>query len=217
MKLLNNLFICIVYILLFTSTLAIIGIHWELASRPFLISPEGISNYLYQYGSYQALFTGTIATTAAFLGLKRLQVAAEANKDKLRQDRFVEWKAVLETRLLNIEKADPWMKRPFIKERWNLFCLLYTHDFNVTTKEQLLKAFDIFGEAIQFFESSNKSCMDKGEIYPNTDYAYGFDSFHYLMIGALNIVYENYYHDLRQAYLSKLPAQRIIINPNHML
>lgn len=213
MKLSNKLFTYIVYILLFTSSLAIIAIHWELVYRSFLFSPKGISNYLDQYGSYKALFTGTVATTAAFLGLKRLQVAAEANTDKLRQDRFIEWKAVLETRLLVIEDTDPLMKRPFIKERWNLFCLLYKHDFNVNTKEQLLNAFDIFGPSIQFFETFNKNYMNNGEAYRSKDHAYGLDSFHYLMIGTFNQLYDKYYDDLKEAYLSKLPAQRLIIKP----
>lgn len=217
MKLLNKLFTYTVYILFFTSALAIIAMHWELASRSFLISPKGISNYLDQYGNYKALFTGTIATTAAFLGLKRLQVAAEANTDKLRQDRFVEWKLVLETRLLVIEDSDPLMKRPFIKERLNLFLLLYKHDFNITTKAHLLEAFDIFGTSIQFFESFNKKYINNGEAYRSKDDAYGLDSFHYLMIGAFDVVYDNYYDDLKQAYISKLSPDRRIIKSNSLL
>ena len=214
MKISNTLFTYIVYILLVTSGLAIIAIHWDLASRSFLISPKGISNYLGQYGNYKALFTGTVATTAAFLGLKRLQVAAEANTDKLRQDRFIEWKAVLEGRFLEIEKTDPLMKRPFIKERWNLFCELHTHDFNITSKEPLLKTFNIFDTSIQFFETFNKSYMDNGETYRSKDHAYSLDSFHYLIIGTFNKVYDNYYDDLKEAYLSKLPAHRLVIRTN---
>lgn len=121
MKILNNIFTCVVYILLAASVLILITIHWELMGSTFDITPDGIYYYLEKYAKYQFLFTGTVAATGAHLGLMRLKVTDEANKDKLRQDRVMEWRSVLEGRFLDIEFTDPLMNRVFMKERLNLY------------------------------------------------------------------------------------------------
>ena len=123
-KIFNNLLLAIICILIIMSLLAIITIHWTLFTRRiyiFSFSPTGINNYLIGYGTYKALFTGTVATIAAYIGLLRYKAATEANKDKVKQDMFSEWKNRLDYRLIEIEMNGPYLKRIFTDVRLRLF------------------------------------------------------------------------------------------------
>lgn len=92
------------------SIIAFVTIHWTLSNKySFSFSPDGINTYLTAFGQYEALFTATVATIAAYFGLLRLKVATDANNDKLKQDRFSEWKTVLDIRFIEIEKYDPYI------------------------------------------------------------------------------------------------------------
>lgn len=92
------------------SIIAFVTIHWTLSNKySFSFSPDGINTYLTAFGQYEALFTATVATIAAYFGLLRLKVATDTNNDKLKQDRFSEWKTVLDIRFIEIEKYDPYI------------------------------------------------------------------------------------------------------------
>ena len=156
----NTLLVTIIVILISMSLLAIITIHWiffDAKKYSFSFSPDGINNYLKGFGNYKALFTSTVATIAAYFGLFRLKAATDANRDKIKQDRFLEWKTVLEVRLIEMEKKDPYMKREFIRLRYNYFKQLYDMNFSISTKEQLQQIFQTnFIKIINSFETQNK-------------------------------------------------------------
>ena len=142
MKIFNGILLTIIVILNFMSLVALFTIHWTLYDKySFSFSPEGINNYLASLGQYKALFTATVATIAAFFGLHRLKAATDANSDKLKQDRFSEWKTVLDIRFIEIEKADPFMRREFTSVRYNLFRQLYNLNFSITNNTQLTQVF----------------------------------------------------------------------------
>jgi hypothetical protein len=179
----------------------------------FSFSVNGIETYLSKYGGYKALFTTTVATIVAYLGLLRLKAATDANVEKVKQDRFVEWKSVLETRLIDIETVDPLMKRGFTKVRYNLFKKLYDIDFSILDKNQLKDIFDstFKKEGLpQFFESQNLKLMSMGEIYLNEKYSYSFDSFRFIFCGCLDNSYPDLVLDLKNLYLELLPPERLI-------
>jgi hypothetical protein len=212
MKIFNWLLLAIIVILIFMSLVALITIHWTLSCKySFSFSPEGINNYLSSFGQYKALFTATVATIAAYFGLHRLKAATDANSDKLKQDRFSEWKTVLDIRFIEIEKADPFMRREFTRVRYNLFRQLYDLDFAVTNNAQLSQIFQAtFRDLTRFFEEQNNRYIGMGGIYPNNTHSYSFDSFRFLLLGSIDTIYPEIVRDLQTLYLAALDPNRII-------
>lgn len=212
-KILNGLLLTAIAILIAMSVLALIFIHWTLSAKyTFSFSPNGINNYLAAFGDYKVLFTGTVATMAAYFGLHRLKVATDANLQKVKQDRFSEWKSVLDIRFIEIEKLDPFMKREFIRIRHNLFEQLYDRNFNVADKAQLTQiVLAIFPQAlIHIFETHNNMRIGVNGVYPRYTYAYSFDSFQFLFLGCLDNVYGESRADLQTLYVAQLPAEKHI-------
>lgn len=211
MRILKILLIVAIIILIIMSLLALIAVHWDLSRQSFLFTPEGAQNYLAALGTYKALFTATVATMAAYFGFHRLKAAVEANMQKVKQDRFAEWKAVLDIRLVEIERSDPFMKREFIRIRHNFYEHLYSLGFNIENREQLTQIFDsVFRELVGFFEQQNNRHIGMGGAYPNNRHAYSFDSFRFLFYGSVDKAYDTMVADLMNLYLSCLPAARQI-------
>ena len=194
------------------SLIALIAIHWELCNKySFTFSPEGINVYLTKFNQYRALFLATVTTIATYLGLHRLKAATEANNDKLRQDRFSEWKTVLDIRFIEIEKFDPYMKREFVKARYNFFIQLYNLNFTVSNKEQLTQIFNSsFQHIVRFFEEQNNKHIGMGGVYPDGKFSYSFNSFQFLFIGSIHSFYPKIEKDLQTLYLSSLDPNRTI-------
>lgn len=217
-KIFNGLFLTIIIILVIMSIIALITIHWTLSTKySFLFSPDGINTYLTTFGQYKALFIATVTTIAAYFGLLRLKVATDANNDKLKQDRFSEWKTVLDIRFIEIEKNDPYMKREFVRVRYNLFKQLYDLKFSILNKEQLIQVFEInFKDLVSFFETQNNKHIDMGGAYPNNTYSYSFDSFRFLLLGCVDNGYADIIADLQTLYLSALPTDRFIDSGMYM-
>lgn len=211
-KIFNGLLLTIIIILVIMSTIALISIHYSLYDKnSFSFSPDGINTYLSAFGQYKALFTATVATIAAYLGLLRLKVATDANNDKLKQDRFSEWKMVLDIRFIEIEKLDPYMKREFVRVRYNLFKQLYDLHFSISNKDQLTQISQTtFGDLISFFEAQNNKHIDMGGAYPDDQFSYSFDSFRFLLLGCVDKTYPDILTDLKALYLSALPTDRYI-------
>jgi hypothetical protein len=212
-KILNGLLLTAIAILIIMSLLALLFIHWTLSLKyAFSFSPNGINTYLTALSDYKALFTGTIATMAAYFGLHRLKVATDANLQKVKQDRFSEWKSVLDIRFIEIEKQDPFMKREFIRIRHNLYEQLYDRNFNVVDNAQLTQIVQVIfpPTLINFFEIQNNKHIGMGGVYPNNTYAYSFDSFQFLFLGCLDNVYAESRADLLTYYLTQLPPDRLI-------
>lgn len=212
MKIFNWLLLMIIAILILMSLIGLVAIHWTLCiNYSFSFSPDGIETYLISFDKYKTLFTATVATIAAYFGLHRLKVATDANSDKLRQDRFSEWKTVLDIRFIEIEKFDPYMKREFVRVRYNLFRQLYDLNFSIANNAQLTQIFQsTFQDLARFFEEQNNRNIGMGGIYPNNSYSYSFDSFRFLLLGSVDIIYTDIVRDLQLLYLASIDPSRMI-------
>lgn len=212
MKIFNLLLLTIVAILISISLLALAAIHWKLWDEYyFSFSPEGINTYLTSFGQYKVLFLATVTTIATYFGLQRLKAATDANNDKLRLDRFSEWKTVLDIRFIEIEKHDPYMKREFVRVRYNLFRQLYNLNFSVTNNKQLTQIFiSTFQDIIRFLEEQNNKHLGMGGVYPNNTYSYSFDNFRFLFVGSIDTFYPEIVRDLQTLYLATLDQNRIV-------
>jgi hypothetical protein len=207
---LNSVFGVMVIILILASIFALLAIHLDLLTRRFTFSLLGLNNYLLAYGKYSSLFAGTIATTAAYSGIQRLKVAAEANQDKVRLDRYSDWKTILDIRFIETDKKDPLMKREFIRLRFKYFSSIYPSNFSINTYNELIQAFDIFKSLINFFESSNEKHIRMGGVYLDANYSFSFDSFRFLFLGCIDSSYDTIELDLKQLYINQLSTERII-------
>lgn len=214
MKILNYLFIFFVTVLVLMSLLALITIHLTLWDYSFSFSPEGLTTYIAAYGKYAALFAGTITVTSVYFGLLRVHAATEANRDKSRQDRFGEWKVVLEVRMAELKK-DPFMKREFYRLRLQYFNELYQRNFIVANRQQLTEIFNVFAGHVAFFEQQNDEYIRMGSAVPNGIYSYSYDSFQFMFFGGIENMYNDIGNDLRQLYASRLPADRVINEENY--
>lgn len=208
----NVLFLIIIGILTLMSLMAISIIHWGLIeTKVFSFTPTGINNYFNAFGEYKALFTSTVATIAAYFGLLRLKAATDANNDKLKQDRFSEWKTVLDIRFIEIEKYDPYMRREFTRVRYNLFQQLYKNDFSISDLKQLTQIFESnFQDIVKFLESQNNKYIGMGSVYIDNMQSYSFDSFRFLLLGCVDNTYTEIVTDLQRMYLDSMPKDRII-------
>jgi hypothetical protein len=213
-KIFNGLLLTIIGILILMSLLAIATIHWTLIDNySFSFSPKGINLYLTTFGQYKALFTVTIATIAAYFGFHRLKVATEANLQKIKQDRFIEWKSTLDIRFTYSEKLDKTMNAEFIRIRYKFFEKLYEINFIVSNANQLNEIFEqtFPADLIKFFESQNDKHINMGGVYQSNNHSYSFDAFQYLFLGCIDDnSYLNRRQDLFQLYIKCLPTDRII-------
>jgi len=192
--------------LLVMSLMALIEIHLTLATGyVFSLSAEGIYEYLTAYGKYNAIFAGAIGTITAYLGLLGFE-------DKIKQDRFVEWKTLLDDFLVGIETRNPVMKLIFLQERFCLFNFLYKSNFSISNKEQLNRIItDYFQEHIADFEKNDYKCEVFQEVYPDDKHSYSFEFFWRLLLCCVDRkVYPQCKNDLKELYLSYLPPKREI-------
>ena len=217
----SKLFVVIIAILIIASLVALYSIHYKLIFEDNLVfnfNPEGINTYFSAYSVYKSLLGSTIATIAAYLGLLRLEVAAEANIEKLKQDRFTEWKSILEIRFLEIDEKNPFMKREFIKERGEFFDLLYERKMEISDKQNLIVVFDnCFKKVVDFFETNNKNYQKYGGIYKDTKQLYAYDSFQFLFMGCVPKYYPEIFSDLEQLYRNAIDQNRIISLASHAI
>lgn len=193
------------------AVLALIATHWTLIGKYDLVfNPAGIETYLLALGKYKTLYAATVATATAYFGLHRLHAATEANRQKEKQDRFTEWRTVLDIRMMETEKPDPKMKGIFTKLRYELFCVLYYMNFVVQDKASLERTFAIFRDHVAHMELFNDKYMHMGGVYRDAQHGYAFDSFRYLLLNSADTVYDNAAKDLYQMYISALPSGRTI-------
>jgi len=193
------------------SVIALFAIHMTLAHYSFSFTPLGLSTYIGAFASYGALFAGTIATTGVYFGLLRADSAIQQNNDKLRQDRFSEWRVVLEIRASEIEKYDPFMKREFVRVRWQFFNELHSRNFTIADKATLSLIFNtVFKDLVSFFETQNNRHISMGGAYPNNTSSYSFDSFRFLFLGSIETLYTGIDKDLMELYIAALPKDRHI-------
>ena len=215
MKIFEVIFLTIIIILVFMSFIALVSIHWALYNNySFSFSPVGINTYLTAFCQYKVLFISFITVITAYFGLLRLQVETDTNKDRIKQDRFLEWKTRLDILFVEIESRDPDMKKEFIKIRDKFFSQIYEINFSISNKEQLIQIFQKnFQGIIGCFEIYNKRFIENGGFYQNQNSSYSFDSFRYLLLNSFDETYTDMKTDLEKLYLTVLstvfPAVKI--------
>lgn len=211
MRILNILMIVIISILSIMSILALISIHGKLAVFDVKLTPTGIETYLSSFGTYKYLFTGTIATCSAYFGLLRVKATLDSNLDKIKKDRFNEWKTIVQVRCSEIESLEPKMTREIIKVRRALYEDLYEKNFSIENKEELTEIFNAhISDLVGFFESTNKRQQALGGIYRNERHCYSFNSFRFLFYGMLDSWCDEMIEDLEALYIQNLPDGRMI-------
>lgn len=212
MRYLNIILIVIIWILGVFSFIALLAIQWALLKQPFLFTPEGLQNYISGFGTYKELFGATALIMATYFGLHRLNAATEANELKIKSDRFSEWKISLDIRFAGIEKYDPYMKKEFIRLRFHFYEQLHVMNFTINNRDELQQVFNThFEDLVDYFELMNIE-YSSISVYPNEAFVFSFDSFRYLFHGCIDSIYPEYYNDLKGLYLSKLPADRVIVD-----
>lgn len=208
---LNAILITSTVVLCAMSFVALIATLWTLMrDRDLAFHPEGFETFLSAFEKYSTLFGATIAVAVAYFGLHRWHAATEANRQKEKQDRFTEWKAALDDRFTEIVPRDPYMRRVFIRSRYELFCVLYPNDFRIDNKDALVQAFAVFADDVSFMEQQNNKHICMGGVYRDGIHSYSFDGFQYLFIPATKKQYSELRADLMSLYLAAMDPNRWI-------
>lgn len=193
------------------SCMAFIATQKLLLQNNFEFSPEGISFYISQFTQYNGLFAATITLIVAYYGIERLKAAERANTDKVKLDRYADWKTITDSRIDVIKDDNPLFKREFINIRYKLFEDLYP-SFSIQNKKQLQSIFNkYFANLIVAFESNNKRHQGCGEIYQSEDYTYFGQNFIFVVLGSVTgEKYDKASEDLLKMYVDSLSPDRII-------
>jgi HPt (histidine-containing phosphotransfer) domain-containing protein len=210
-KALNTVIYVFVMIALATTGVVVLLVNYKLFKEsPLLWTADGFINYLKAYGDFKDLFVVTIAATAAYVGLQSLQQTVQANKEKLKQDRFSEWKSRVESRILEVEKNDPYLRRVFLERRMKYFDALFARDFYIASGPEMAICMSIFGDVIPFPEAQNNRTIRLGGVYASSDHAYSYDAFRFVFIGAADGAYPEVERDLHALYLNLLPDRQVV-------
>ena len=195
------------------SFIAFISTQRSLFENHFDFSPDGINFYINQFTKYNGLFAATITLIVAYYGIERLRAAERANNDKVKLDRYSDWKTITDARVDFVKDENPLFRREFIKIRYKLFEDLYP-DFSIESKQQLKTLFNkYFANLVPVFESNNEKQQGLGGIYQAEDYSYFGQNFHFVFLGSLTgKKYDRAVEDLLEMYIENLPVDRII-NP----
>ncbi len=165
--------------------IAFFSIQKMLFRNYFEFSPDGINFYINQFAKYNGLFAATITLIVAYYGIERLRAAERANIDKVRLDRYSDWKTITDARLDIVKDENPLFRREFINIRYQLFEDLYPA-FSIENKKQLQTLFNkYFANLIPALESNNKKQQGLGGIYPSSDYSYFGQNFLFVFLGSL--------------------------------
>ncbi|WP_312336355.1 hypothetical protein [Sphingobacterium sp.] len=193
------------------SSIAFFSTQTILFGNHFEFSPDGINFYIKQFARYNGLFAATITLIVAYYGIERLRAAERANIDKVRLDRYSDWKTITDARLDVVKDENPLFRREFITIRYQLFEDLYPA-FSIENKKQLQTLFNkYFGTLIPAFESNNQKQQGIGGIYTSSDHSYFGQDFLFVFLGSLTgKKYDKADEDLLQMYNDNLPHDRII-------
>ncbi|MDB5128346.1 hypothetical protein [Mucilaginibacter sp.] len=211
MKILNTVIFAFVITSLVATALVILLVNCKLwKETTLLLTADGLLNYLKAYGEFKDLFVVTIAATAAYVGLQSLQETVFANRERLKQERFNEWKGKMDIRLLEAEKHNPRLRLLFMEHRVKYFNWLDDHNFSISNKQELALSFAIFSHLVRTLEDQNERTIKMGQIYPDADYSYSFDGLRFMFIGGPDHMYPELEIDLKKFYIELLPADRLI-------
>lgn len=210
-RIFNYTIISIALILTSFSIITFIIIQIELLKHKLELNPTGINYYLKSFSTYKELFTGTIALIVAYFGILRFQAAEIANKDKVSQDRYSDWKNLIDLRILEVEKYNPFLKREFARLRYNLFQKLYSKKMAINSVKELNEIFDDkFKKTLRFLEEMNDKHINCGGVYRDKKYTYFFNDFHFIFMGCLDEYYDKISVDLEKIFLSSLDSNRTV-------
>ncbi|MGK6344355.1 hypothetical protein ACMGDK_19260 [Chryseobacterium sp. DT-3] len=193
------------------SSMAFIATQRNLLDNDFEFSPEGISFYISQFAHYNGLFAATISLIVAYYGIERLKAAERANIDKIKLDRYSDWKIITDTRIDIVKDENPLFRREFINIRYKLFEDLYPA-FSIENKKQLQILFNkYFAALIPAFESNNKNQQRLGGIYSSLDHSYFGQNFLFVFLGSITgEKYDKAGDDLLEMYNDNLQEDRIV-------
>ncbi|MBL3548825.1 hypothetical protein [Chryseobacterium sp. KMC2] len=210
-KAFSYLIIIFAIILVLFSLTTFVIIQINLLKSDFSFTPKGLNFYLQDFADYNALFGATITLIIAYFGIKRLEAAETSNKDKLKLDRYNDWKIVTDIRIDEVHNLNERFRREFYKVRFNLFSDLYESNLSITNIDQLKYIFNkYFRNYTNFFEEMTEKSLRMGHIYRDEQYTFFFDSFYYIVIGSLINEYPALQTDLKKLYIESLKADRII-------
>ncbi len=212
LKSIFNIFILLSsLILIFFSISTFLIIQSELLSLDFEFNKDGLNKYFSSFSEYKQLFLATITLIVAYFGILRLKAAEIANIEKAKQDRFTEWKSLIEIRISEVEKDNPYLKRQIIKIRYKLFEKLYKKNMSIKNKSELIKICDDeFKKSIRFLEEMNEKYMLRGGIYESNTYTYLYTNFSFVFLGSLDNQYPEIDTDFKKIYLDSLNPNRTI-------
>jgi hypothetical protein len=212
-RFIDRTLVALIWVLGIFSIIALLSVHWTLFTKYyFSFSPSGLNFYLSQIGRYKELFGATVLIMGTYFALHRLNAATDANILKVKADRFVEWKSVLDTIILpDLAKENSYMKRLFIRHRYSLFEKLYDLNFKIDNVGTLRQVFEEhFQNRVQGFEEQNREYIGMGGIYRDNQFSYSFDDFQFLFTGCIYSAYAGLYDDLKNLYLAQFPQNRQI-------
>lgn len=191
--------------------IAFVFVHLELLKRNLQLDLEGINNYFTEITNFKELFGATITLILAYYGLKRLKTAEKSNRDKVKTDRFSDWKSITELRMNEVREKNKIFVREFSRVRYNLFNDIYDKKMSIKSKKELDIIYDKhFNDITRVFEENNDDYVGMGGIYRTADSTYFFDDFYFVFIGCLDSSYDGMYNDIKGRYLLNLDSNRLI-------
>jgi hypothetical protein len=209
-KLFNTIIVVLSLILCVFSLLAFVLVNIELSKHRLQIDLTGLNNYLIEVGKFKELYAATITLIVAYFAIQRLYAAEIANKDKVKLDRFSDWKNISELRMNEITPNNSFFKREFSRVRYNFFNELYDSKMSINNKTELTKIYNNhFKDLTKRFEEQTKSYISRGGYYENLDTAFFLDDFYFVFVGCVDKSYENIANDFKEVYLSNLDPNRL--------
>lgn len=210
-KIFNYIIMAVAIILLVVSILAFVSKQYELFSTSLSISSEGVSFYLKQFSKFYGLFGATITLIVAYYGIERLKAAERANYDKVKLDRYADWRLVTDIRIDLIKDENPLFRREFYKIRYQLFEVLYP-DFSISDHAHLTLLFNkYFKNDIVSFENNNKNQQRMGGIYRSSTHHYFGEDLLFVFLGSLSGKnYDAVNEDFLQLYIDNLSSERLV-------
>lgn len=200
-------------ILCLFSLLAFIFVNIDLLKYPLQFNLEGLNNYFREIGHFKELFAATITLIVAYFAIQRWHAAEIANKDKVKLDRFSDWKAISELRMNEVSASNSLFKREFSRIRYNFFNELYDSKMSINEKIQLEKIYNNhFKGLAKIFEEQSKGYINRGGNYENLNSAFFVDDFYFVFAGCVDKSYENISTDFKEIYLKDLDPQRQVLS-----
>ena len=201
----KNLFRILTWSLISLSALAFLSVQFQfIFSDTYTLSltSQGVITYFSKYEGYYYLFAGTIATTVGLVAMLSLA-------HRITQDKYYDWKQILDYRLSDIGRSNVSFESVFKNIRFKLFRDLYRINFVIKSAVQLEEFFNkYFKGSIVFFEESDDRYEFTG-FYPDEKFLFSYINFRYVFISCLDEYDEKYTFDNIDCDLRKMYNQEL--------